>query len=310
MSNNQSDQVRRQVHRLFNFGAVGTLSDAQLVERFVLRRDEAADAAFEELVIRHGPLVLRVCRSVLQNEHDAEDAFQAVFLVLASRARSIRRTGSIASWLFGVAQRVSTRGRRTALRRRRLDRSVVVAQRSASESSAHDEPESGIVQAEIERLPERLRSPVVLCYLEGLTYGAAAHQLGVSEAAFRGRLARARDRLRHSLTRRGMIVPAALLVAGACGEARAAVPLALIHSTVRIAQGFVAGYAVAALARGVLKAMLLQQVKAAAFLLCLALAASYGVWQTRSSAAQAPVKRSAGSVVPASSPHTEKPAVN
>ena len=109
----------RQVHRLFNFGAVGTMSDAQLLDRFVSRRDEAAEAAFEELVIRHGPMVLRVCRSVLHDAHDAEDAFQAVFLVLANRARSIRRSGSVASWLFGVAQRVANRGKRSAARRRR-----------------------------------------------------------------------------------------------------------------------------------------------------------------------------------------------
>ena len=110
MAGNPSDRVHRQVHRLFNFGAVGTMSDAQLLDRFVSRRDEAAEAAFEELVIRHGPMVLRVCRGVLHDAHDAEDAFQAVFLVLANRAGSIRRSGSVASWLFGVAQRVAIRG--------------------------------------------------------------------------------------------------------------------------------------------------------------------------------------------------------
>ena len=118
MAGSPSDRVLRQVHRLFNFGAVGTLSDAQLLDRFVSRRDEAAEAAFEELVIRHGPMVLRVCRSVLHDAHDAEDAFQAVFLVLANRAGSIRRSGSVASWLFGVAHRVATRARRSAARRR------------------------------------------------------------------------------------------------------------------------------------------------------------------------------------------------
>src|SRR5271170_3747474 len=121
MAGSPSDRVHRQVHRLFNFGAVGTMSDAELLDRFVSRRDEAAEAAFEELVIRHGPMVLRVCRGVLHDAHDAEDTFQAVFLVLASRARSIRRSGSVASWLFGVAHRVATRARRSAARRRRLD---------------------------------------------------------------------------------------------------------------------------------------------------------------------------------------------
>ncbi len=104
------------LHRLFHFGAVGTLSDAQLLDRFASRRDEAAEAAFEELVIRHGPMMFRVCLGVLHDAHDAEDAFQAVFLVLASRAGTIRRSGSVASWLFGVAQRVASRARRGVAR--------------------------------------------------------------------------------------------------------------------------------------------------------------------------------------------------
>ena len=137
MAGNPSDRLLGQVHRLFHFGAVGTMSDAQLLDRFLSRRDEAAEAAFEELVIRHGPMVLRVCRGVLHDAHDAEDAFQAVFLVLASRAGSIRRSGSVASWLFGVAQRVATRARRSAARRHRHDQ--LVAERASGERS----PERG-----------------------------------------------------------------------------------------------------------------------------------------------------------------------
>jgi HlyD family secretion protein len=134
MACDPSDRVRRQVHRLFTFGAVGTMPDAQLLDRFVARRDEAAEAAFEDLVIRHGPMVLRVCRRVLHNTHDVEDAFQAVFLILANRARSIRRCGSVASWLSGVAHRVATRGKRSAARRRRLEQLV------AERTSEHDLP--------------------------------------------------------------------------------------------------------------------------------------------------------------------------
>ena len=109
MAGSTSDRVFRNVHQILDFGAVGTLSDEQLVDRFVSRRDEAAEAAFEAIVIRHGPMVLRVCRSILCNAHDAEDAFQAVFLVLANRAASIRQGRSVVSWLFGVAHRVATR---------------------------------------------------------------------------------------------------------------------------------------------------------------------------------------------------------
>ena len=258
MAGSPSDRVLRQVHRLFNFGAVGTMSDAQLLDRFVSRRDEAAEAAFEELVIRHGPMVLRVCRSVLHDAHDAEDAFQAVFLVLANRARSIRRSGSVASWLFGVAQRVATRGKRSAARRHALDQ-LVAERTSESYLPAENDPDWEILHEEIDGLPERLRAPIVLCYLQGLTYAAAAHQLGLSEMAIRGRLARARERLRQRLTRRGVTVPAGLLVAGAAGQAQAAIPVTLIHSTIRIALGFMAGNTAAILARGVLNSMLLDQ---------------------------------------------------
>ena len=179
------------LHRLFHLGAVGMLSDAQLLDRFASRRDEAAEGAFEELVIRHGPMVLRVCRGVLHDDHDAEDAFQAVFLVLASRAGSIRRAGSVASWLFGVAHRVATRARRSAAPpTARPDR-----RRAAPEIDVPraDDPDCEAIHEEIDGLPESLRAPVVLCYLQGLTYAGAANQLGTSEVVVRGRIARARS---------------------------------------------------------------------------------------------------------------------
>ena len=118
----------------------------------------------------------------------------------------------------------------------------------------------------------------MLCYLQGLTYAAAAHQLGLSEVAIQGRLARARERLRHRLIRRGVTVPAGLLAAGAASQAQAAIPLTLIHSTIRIALGFVAGNTAAVLARGVLNSMLLNQLKVATVLLCLGIGGSYWAW--------------------------------
>ena len=195
-----------------------------------------------------GPWCCRVCRGALRDSHDVDDAFQAVFFVLASRAGSVHRGDSIASWLFGVAHRVATRARRGAARRRRLDQFVA---KHTSESSLpkEDDPDLGILHEEIDGLPERLRAPLVLCYLEGLTYAAAAQQLGLSDAAIRGRLARARERLRRRLIRRGVTFPSGLLVAGAAGQVQAAIPVSLIHSTVRIALGLVAGNAVAVLAR-------------------------------------------------------------
>ncbi len=158
-----SAQWTRQVHRLFNSGAVGTMTDAQLLDQIVARRDEAAEAAFEELVIRHGPMVLRVCRGLLHDLHDAEDAFQAVFLVLANRAGSIRHRRSLASWLFGVARRVAKRDRRSAARRRA--RNQVLAERTPEiELPAERDPDWGILHEEIQDLPQRLRAPIVLCY--------------------------------------------------------------------------------------------------------------------------------------------------
>jgi RNA polymerase sigma factor (sigma-70 family) len=208
-----------------------------------------------------------------------------VFLVLASRAGTIRRSGSVASWLFGVAQRVASRARRGAARRQRLNQ--LIAKRATSEGDLPGETDldSALLHEEVDGLPERLRAPIVLCYLQGLTYAAAARQLGLSEVAIRGRLARARERLRHRLTRRGVTVPAGLLVAGAAGAAQAAVPLTLIHSTVRIALGFLTGHAAAVLARGVLNSMLLNQVKVTATLLLLALGGGFWAWQALAGAA-------------------------
>jgi RNA polymerase sigma factor (sigma-70 family) len=163
MAGNSSDRVLREVRRIFCLGACGSLSDAQLLDRFLSQKDESAEAAFEELMIRHGPMVLRVCRSVLQDSHDAQDAFQAVFLILANRARVIRRKESVGSWLFGVAHRVAVRARNRAARRRAIDR--LTAERT-SESYLPPEHDGGfeILDEELRRLPERLREPVVLCY--------------------------------------------------------------------------------------------------------------------------------------------------
>jgi RNA polymerase sigma factor (sigma-70 family) len=283
MAGSTSDRVFRQMHQLLDFGAVGTMSDAQLLDHFVSRRDEAAEVAFEAMVIRHGPMVLRVCRSVLHNAHDAEDAFQAVFLVLANRAGAIRRSESVASWLFGVARRVATRAKRGAARRQRLNQ-VVAERTSVSDLQAEDDPDWEILHEEVHDLPERLRAPVVLCYLQGLTYAAAARELGLSEMAIRGRLSRGRERLRQRLTRRGVMIPAGIMIAGAAGQAEAAIPGTLIHSTVRIALGFAAGNTAAILARGVLNSMLLQRLRVATALLSLAMGGNYLAWHTFASA--------------------------
>ena len=169
------------------------------------RRDERAQLAFSVLVARHGGMVLRVCRKMVGDEHQAEDAFQATFLILASRARSIRRQVSVASWLHGVALRVAATERSCAGRRKRHERRRAMMMQMETASLPTDDEAARVLHQEIGLLPERYRSAVVLCYLEGLTHEAAAERLGRPVGTVRSRLATARDRLRARLTRRGLV---------------------------------------------------------------------------------------------------------
>ncbi|MFI5458606.1 MAG: RNA polymerase sigma factor [Isosphaerales bacterium] len=157
--------VLNQLNTLFSFGVAGDLSDGQLFQRFLTARDGTDQAAFTALVERHGPMVLRVCRQVLGNWHDAQDAFQATFLVLASKAASVRGADSVASWLHGVAIRVAMRAKTDAARRRVYERRSA-AMKTAGPEREGGEPESWPeLHEEISRLPERYREPVVLCYM-------------------------------------------------------------------------------------------------------------------------------------------------
>ncbi|MHB1558599.1 MAG: RNA polymerase sigma factor, partial [Isosphaeraceae bacterium] len=165
--------VPRSLEALFDSGVVGDLPDGQLIERFTARHREAAELAFHALVDRHGPMVLRVCRRVLDDPNDAEDAFQATFLVFLRRAGSIRERASVASWLHGVAHRVASRARVESARRRRIERRGVRPEVSHDDHAARLDLES-LVDEELTRLPEKYRAPVVLCYLEGLTHESAA----------------------------------------------------------------------------------------------------------------------------------------
>jgi RNA polymerase sigma factor (sigma-70 family) len=273
----------RQVHRLFCLGRVGGLTDGQLLDRFVAGCGEDCEAAFEELMHRHGPMVLRVCRGMLCDPGNAEDAFQATFLVLAERARSIRRRDSVSSWLFGVARRVAAHARLGAARRRCGER-LVAEQTPEAYRPAERGEEAEVLLEELERLPDRLRSVVVLCHLEGLTYEAAAQRLGLSEGAVRGRLARARARLLRRLTRRGVALSVGFLAAGTMAQAQAAqesfVTGSLVDSTIRMVLGFKAGTAAAALARGVLRSMFLSHLRVAVVVILAATGSSLLAWQS------------------------------
>ncbi len=245
MTVGRSSIVRKHLGILFNAGAVGDQTDGELLERFVSRRDEGA---FEALVERHGPMVLRVCRGVLADPHDAQDAFQATFLVLVRRAGSVRKRDSVASWLFGVAGRVAARARADAARRRRHEREAAMMATRSDGGEDEDRPDPGpVLHEEVARLPEKYREAVVLCYLEGHTYEAAARRLRRPVGTIKVRLSRARGLLRVRLARRGLGLPAGLAAAGLLTEsAPAAVAPTLLRGTVELASRLAAGEAAAA----------------------------------------------------------------
>jgi RNA polymerase sigma factor (sigma-70 family) len=262
--------VIRQLRRAAARQGIGGLTDAELLERFVGRRDEGA---FELLVWRHGALVLDTCRRVLGHAHDAEDAFQATFLALVRQAASLGRRATVAGWLYRVAHRIALRLRaRAATRARREGQHAPPP--AAPEGTEPRSELRAILDEELNRLPEHYRAAVVLCYLEGRTTEEAARQLGCPRGTILSRLAQARARLRARLSHRGLALAAPAVVTALSGPASAAVPAALVDGTVKAALAFAADGAlapeVAALTRGGIQAMLLTRLKIAAVLLLVA----------------------------------------
>jgi RNA polymerase sigma factor (sigma-70 family) len=250
--------------------------DHDLLGRFLHGRDEAAFAA---LVRRHGPMVLGVCRRVLKHAHDAEDACQATFLVLARRAACIRQRQAVGSWLHGVAYRVARKLQATVARRAAREGALGEPEQADTTAEVTWREVRLVLDEELARLPEKYRAPLVLCYLEGMTQDEAARQLGWAHGVLRGRLDRGRDRLRARLARRGLSLSAALLGAALAETgAPAAVRAALVVATVRAALPGAAGVVsaeVAALAEEVSTAMFSIQLKTVTLgLLAFAVAAS------------------------------------
>jgi RNA polymerase sigma factor (sigma-70 family) len=234
--------------------------DAALLEGFLARRDEAA---FETLVRRHGPMVLGVCRRVLRNDADAEDAFQATFLVLACKGASVLRRGVLGNWLYGVAHRTALEARRAAARRRAKEASVM--HRPSTAQQAEDELRE-VLDQELAALPEKYRAALVLCDLEGKSRKEVAEELGLPEGTVASRVARARSLLAKRLVKYGL-APSASVLATALGHAIAAVPAPLVSATVRtavlVAAGQTAALAMpaAALMKGVIQTMYLTKLK-------------------------------------------------
>jgi RNA polymerase sigma factor (sigma-70 family) len=274
----------------------GILPDAQLLERFVSQSDEAA---FEVLVWRHGPLVLRLCRRILRHEQDAEDAFQATFLMLVRKARCIGKRQAVASWLYKVAYRIALEAKARATKRATADEhgkhfSMAEAAVSPSDVAARQETRDFVEEA-VAGLPEKYRTPIILCYFQGKTHQEAAQQLGCPKGTVSIRLMRARGLLRSRLARRGLAFSA-----GALGTllseitAPAAVPGPLLNSTIKAANWFAAGKAgvvserAVILMQGVLKAMFLTKAKLTTAVLLAVLGAGAALWAYRPATAQLP----------------------
>ncbi len=211
-------------------------TDRRLLERFVAERDEASFAA---LVRRHGPMVLGLCRRVLGHEQDAEDAFQAAFLVLARKAASVAWQESVAGWLFTIARQISLKARRAKERRRRHDAALGASSPVTAPCEPTDAGLRAILEEEIGRLSPRQRQVVLLCYVEGQTQQQAARQLAWTPGQVRGCLDRARALLRRRLLRRGVMLPGGMLAAVLAGAAAPAAPAPAVLA--RAAVVFLAG---------------------------------------------------------------------
>jgi RNA polymerase sigma factor (sigma-70 family) len=282
----------------------GEMTDGALLECFFVRHEEDAFAA---IVRRHGSMVLGVCQRVLKNAHDAEDAFQATFLVLVRKATTLLDRQTIGGWLYGVAYKTALKAQAASVRRRQKERQVseMPKMEPPAEHLWHDlQP---LLDQELSRLPEKYRVPVVLCHLEGKSNQEAARLLSCPEGTVSGRLSRARKLLAGRLSSRGITLTAVSLAAVLSqNAASASVPTPVVASTVKAATAVAAGQAavaagvistnVAALTEGVLKAMLLTKLKiATAVLLAVGLVATgvgfaFQQWEV----AKQPVKVLAG----------------
>jgi RNA polymerase sigma factor (sigma-70 family) len=253
------------------------LTDAQLLEAYLSRREEAALVA---LVRRHAPMVWGVCRRLLPNHHDAEDAFQATFLVLVRKAASIASRELLANWLYGVAHQTARKARATAAKRKGRERQVTDMPEPAVTEQDLWSDLLPLLDQELSRLPEKYRAIIVLCDLEGKTRKEVARQLGLPEGTVASRMMRARTMLAKRLGRHGLAVSGGALAAVLSQqEALAGAPAAVVSSTIKAASLFAAGQAAAAagvtsanalaLAEGVLKIMLFNRLKVVAVTLLL-----------------------------------------
>jgi RNA polymerase sigma factor (sigma-70 family) len=260
MSTGNTGTILQHIRAVVSAHTVRSLSDEQLLAQFASGRDESA---FAVLMQRHGPLVWGVCRSILRGEQDAEDAFQATFLILVRKATTIRKGESVGSWLHGVAYRVAMKAKKVARKRagRARPEAAVAQEQTLREVALRDL--QAILNEETTRLPQRYRAPFVLCCLEGRGRKEAAKELGWKEGTVSSRIAQARALLRQRLARRGVALTAALCAMNLAGAASARIlsPAVARNVLASAAGKATSSGAAAALADAVLRSMLAARVK-------------------------------------------------
>jgi RNA polymerase sigma factor (sigma-70 family) len=275
MTARRAQAIGRSLDTLFRVGTLGALSDGELLECLTSRQNSDGAEAFRALVERHGPMVLGLCRSLVKDAHEAEDAFQATFLVLVRKAGSIRRRDTIGPWLYGMAAKVARKARARTARRSRIERPLSQELMARNDPPADCGTTLSIVHEEIARLPEPLRGPLLLCCLQEMSYDGAARNLGVTEPTLRGRLHRARKRLAAQLRVRGIDAPAQGSSLDSSRFPLAPLSLSLVESTVHISlrwssiSGLYTGAltvpdSIAILAKGVIRTMMFQAYKSSA----------------------------------------------
>jgi RNA polymerase sigma factor (sigma-70 family) len=261
MASGQLDLVLRHIRKMVvGADANRDWTDQDLLGRFAAHQEEAV---FEALMQRHGPMVLGVCQRVLSHAQDAEDVFQATFLVLARKAKSIRKQASLGSWLYGVAFRLALKLKASAARRRARERRVAEMMAGETTTTSSWSDLRPILDEELSRLPEKYRAPLILCYLEGKTNVEAGRMLGWPAGSMSKRLARGRELLRSRLAKRGLALTSPVLATLVAEHARASVPAALWQISLKAAVMAAAGQAltgvvstqVGTLVHGVMKTM-------------------------------------------------------
>jgi RNA polymerase sigma factor (sigma-70 family) len=274
----------RYLRALFDEGAHAGLTDGQLLERFTTQTGEAAELAFTSLVERHGPMVLRACRGILRDDHEAMDAFQATFLVLIRKGRSLWVRDSLGPWLHRVACRAAARSH-AEMRRRRLVEGRAIEQMAGRTKGPELVDLAVLLHEEIDRLPERFRVPIVLCDLEGHTCEQAARHIGCPVGTVGSRLVRGRERLRRGLARRGVVPPVVTIGGALSSEANGAVMQgAIADAALRTVSGK-ASPVVASLANSLFRSMIMaKRISVAAGMLAVGGIAVGGAWAFRPSA--------------------------